>query len=361
MNVLLVGGSRSVQGGVEQFCVRAEEALTSIGRHRVEHIFSDAAYLRPKTLPRLAACMGALVRRRNADWDCVWLQYSSFPDLVVLVVCRLLGYRVLVTPHVGRSLASIRNPVLHFVGLRLLSTANGIALLSDSQMEELVLPASSSKCTILTFLPKALAPSRVGPPAGGAPPVRLVHAARLSRGKGSFLFIEVCAILKRAGLAFSARLIGPSDEQTRQELESLISERNLQGDVAFLGPMPGPVLLGELSQADVLVHLSELDALPLIVLESIGCDVFPICLDLPGARHITRSYCGHVVGHPDADRKAADFILSQDRSSLKNRAGLAGARLRRDYDWSNCVSVCERALSDMTGLRKAAPVEDVPR
>ena len=46
---------------------------------------------------------------------------------------------------------------------------------------------------------------------------------------------------------------------------------------------------------------------------------------------------------------------------MKNRAGLAGARLRRDYDWSNCVSVCERALTDMTGLRKAAAVEDVAR
>ena len=361
MNVLLVGGSRSVQGGVEKFCLRAREALTSIGGHRVEHIFSDAAYLRPKTLPRLAACMGALFRRRNAEWDCVWLQYSSFPDLVVLIVCRLLGYRVVVTPHVGRGLASIRNPVLHFIGLRLLSTANGIALLSDSQLEDLILPVSSNICTILTFLPKALSLSRVGPPVGGATPVRLVHAARLSRGKGSFLFVEVCAILKQAGLPFSARLIGPCNEQTRQELESLISERSLQGDVAFLGLMSEPALLGELSQADVLVHLSEFDALPLIVLESIGCDVFPICLDLPGARQITQSYCGHVVGHPDADRKTADFILSRDHSTLKNNAGLSGARVRRDYDWSNCVSVCERALSVMTGLRMVAPVEEAAR
>jgi glycosyltransferase involved in cell wall biosynthesis len=355
MKVLLVGGSRSVHGGVEQFCVRAVDALTTIGGHKVEHVFSDSAYLRLNTVPRVGACMKALFQRRHAGWDCVWLQYCSFPDLLVLLVCRILGYRVLVTPHVGRSLASIRNPVLHFVGRRLLSTASGIALLSDSQMEELVLPPSPPRCTILTFLPKSLATAEGRPFAGAvAHPIQLVHAARLSAGKGSFLFLEVCSLLKQSSVPFAAQLIGPCDDKTKLELEAAISAKDLGGNVVYRGPMAGPALLRELSAADVLVHLSALDALPLIVLESIGCNLFPICLDLPGARHITQSYCGHLVHQPDAARKAADFLLTRDRSALKESARLAGIRLRSDYDWSNCVSVCERALFAMASCPAAS-------
>lgn len=348
MKILIVGGTPGLQGGVEQFCLRAKEALTSIGEHGVKHIFSEAAYFRLKSVPRFVKCLKSLYRDRRAGWDCVWLQYASFPDLIVLAICRLLGYRVLVTPHLGANWVSQTNPFLRNVGIRLLSTANGIALLSESQAEEVALPTSSAISKILTFLPRPLSSIRADArEATKADAIRLIHAARLSKGKGTFAFIEVCSLLKRSGLRVHARLAGSCDDKTRREIRSLISERGLGDEVEFLGSLSEGELLSELSRSDVLIHLSQIDSYPLIVLESVGCGVFPICLDLPGARKITHSYCGHVVQDSNAVQKVADFILGQELSALNRRACVAGSQLRKDYDWAHCVSVCEQALASV--------------
>ena len=345
--MLLVGGTSSLQGGVEQFCERAAKALSSAGRHEVLHVPTNASYLRPRSLPAFLSSIGSLVRRRRDGWHCVWLQYVSFPDLCVLLVCRVLGYKVLVTPHLGSSWVSQTNPVLRYLGMRMFSTANGVALISDSQADELSLPKYLSVFHVLTFLPSKFPGQRSLP--DGAGPLRLVHAARLSKGKGSFLFVEACALLRQAQLEFRAQLIGSCDEETAATLRGLISERNLAGHVEFLGSLPEAELLRELSSADVLVHLSKVDSFPLIVLESIACGVFPICWDLPGARQITQSYCGHIVRGPGEAEQVARFLIGQDRDELNRSAASAGRRLRVDYDWQNCVAACDAAFASVAG------------
>ncbi len=273
----------------------------------------------------------------------MWLQYVSFPDLCVLFVCRLLRYNVLVTPHLGSSWVSQTNPVLHYLGLKMFSTASGAALISESQAEELRLPPHLSVFRILTFLPRQFPSQRSLTSVDG--PLRLIHAARLSKGKGSFLFVEVCALLARAGCDFRAQLVGSCDEDTASKLRLLISERGLVEHVEFLGSLPEAELLSELSNADVLVHLSKVDSFPLIVLESIACGVFPVCLDLPGARQITRSYCGHLVQGPGEAEAVASFLASQNRNDLNRSAASAGRQVRTDYDWQNCVAACDAAFA----------------
>ncbi|MBS0219201.1 MAG: glycosyltransferase [Proteobacteria bacterium] len=292
-----------------------------------------------------------MYRGRRAGWDCVWLQYTSFPDLAVLALCRWFGYKVLVTPHLGANWVSQTNPILRYIGLRLLAMAHGIALLSESQAEEVALPPMPARFKILTFLPRSLSSVRRNDPEAAEPDtMTLIHAARLSKAKGTFSFIEVCARLKQSGRRVRGRLAGSCDDATAQEIRSLISTRNLVDEIEFLGSLSERDLLGELVRADILVHLSWIDSYPLIVLESIGCGVFPICLDLPGARAITGSYCGHVVGDPDTEKKVADFILAADLPGLRRSARVAGSRLRADYDWSQCVSVCERALTSVSAM-----------
>jgi glycosyltransferase involved in cell wall biosynthesis len=81
------------------------------------------------------------------------------------------------------------------------------------------------------------------------------------------------------------------------------------------------------------------------VLEAIGCDVFPVCRDLPGARLITRTYCGRLVDGPDAASEAASFLAGADLAALRAESAGAGRRLSRDYDWPSCVAVLERAVA----------------
>ena len=346
-NILILGGTPAHRGGVEQFCDRARQALSEAGRHRVEHAYSYGAYLRPRGLAPFVRGIAALVRRRSR-WDCVWLQYVSLPDLLLLVVCRLLRLPVLVTPHLGSNWASQSNVVLRWLSTRLLATASGIALLSASQADELTLPPSPPRFAIFTFLPRSFPPRSF--PSGPPPmpgPLRLVHAGRLSRGKGSFLFVEVCAILQRAGFAFGAELIGPCADATRQELRSAIAQAGLSGRVDLVGPLPEAELLVRLTSAHVLVHLSEIDSFPLIVLEGIGCGVFPVCRDLAGARQMARTYCGRTVQGPGLAEQVAQLLIEAEPGYFGARAAAAGADLRRDFDWGNCVVAVEHALSQM--------------
>ena len=220
-----------------------------------------------------------------------------------------------------------------------------------TEAEEVALPRGTAKFKILTFLPRSLSSVRRNDPEPtAADTLNLIHAARLSKGKGTFSFIEVCARLKRSGLRIRGRLAGSCDDVTVQEIRSLVLARNLVNEIEFLGSLSESDLLGELVRADVLVHLSRIDSFPLIVLESIGCGVFPICLDLSGARAITGSYCGHVVSDPDTEKKVANFILAAELPRLKQNAQAAGSRLRGDYDWAQCVAVCEQVLASVSAM-----------
>lgn len=343
MNILIVGGTLSHRGGVEQFCERAEQALIHVGGHRVERIQSNTAYLRPRSLGGVWRCVKALFRRRRKDWDCVWFQYVNFPDLVLLLVCRLFGYTILVTPHLGSNWASQSNALLRGLGSKLLAVADGIALISTTQAEELLLPASIRKFQIKTFLPREF-PARPGRHHRRAETLALVHAGRLSEGKGSFLFLDVCAALKRNGHDFHARLIGSCDDPTERRIQASLKQADLEDRVTRVAPLPEAELLQALSHADVLVHLSDIDSFPLIVLEAIGCGVFPICKDLPGARLITRTYCGHLVAGSTAVEDVAGFLADITPSELRATAAPAGERLTADYDWARCVAAVEDAV-----------------
>ncbi len=358
MNILILGGTPAHRGGLEQFCDRAREALSEVGGHRVRHVYSHSSYLRLRSLPAfLGSVLGLLVARRERP-DCVWLQYVSFPDLALLLICRLRRLTVLVTPHLGSNWASQTNPMMRWLTKMSLAASSGIGLLSPTQAKELALPVSPPRFELFTFLPRTLPRRTAARPGHGR--LRLVHAGRLSVGKGSFLFLDVCAILQRAGFAFEASLIGPCDDATSDKLRSEIERAGLQTRLDFVGPLPEAELLEKLTSADILVHLSRIDSFPLIVLESIGCGVFPVCKDLPGARLMTQSYCGHIVDGSGEAEQAAQFILNADLDQLRTSADAASVWLRNDFGWGNCVDAVERAAARLVWGESVAECRRMP-
>ena len=342
MDILIVGGTPSSRGGVELFCERARNALTEIGGHRVEWVHSNTAYLKLAALGRVLAGVRQLWRRRRQGWRFVWLQYVNLPDLALLGVCRLLGFQILVTPHLGSNWASQSKPLLRAGSLRLLGLAHGIALISDTQARELALPNAVPRFQVRTFLPRRF-PAHREPARPSQGSLALVHAGRLSEGKGTFLFLEVCADLKQRGRPFQARLIGSCDAATRGRIDAAIRDNDLSSCVEVIGSLPEARLLDALCSADALVHLSEIDSFPLIVLEAIGCGVFPICKDLAGARSMVAQYCGHIVGNARAAEMAADFLAAATPGMLRDKASPAAERIAADYGWKACVAVLEQA------------------
>lgn len=362
MDILLVGGTLSHRGGLESFCERARDALVDIGGHRVDWVHSNTAYLKVTSLCQLATCIWMLFRRRKQRWGCLWLQYASLPDLLLLLVSHLFGYRVLVTPHLGSKAFSQSNPLLRSLSVKLLRFAHGIALISTSQAEEIALPPAVPQHLIKTFLPRCF-PADLGPAYQQDGKLALVHAGRLSDAKGTFLFLEVCSTLKGLGYDFSAQLIGSCDEATKHRINAFIIQNDLVMNVESIGLLPEGQLLAALSLADALIHLSDIDSFPLIVLEAIGCGAFPICKDLPGARFITQSYCGHLVAGPNAVADVVDVIAGTSPATLRYTAALARQWLLDDYAWSHCVTALETAImarsDEGQGSRLTAGATDV--
>ena len=125
----------------------------------------------------------------------------------------------------------------------------------------------------------------------------------------------------------------------------------------MIGPLLEARLLAALSQADALVHLSDIDSFPLIVLEAVGCGVLPVCKDLPGARSIIEAYCGRLVAGPEAAADAAEFRAGTTPEALRSTAALTRGRLAADYAWARCVAALEDAITALSQAGRADPAD----
>lgn len=346
MKLLILGGTPSRAGGLEAFCRRAVDALNLDDGCQADWLPTNTAYLRPESARQMLRSLLVFWRRQGEGWSAVWLQYVNMADLVFLVAARLAGMKVVVTPHLGSNWLSTRVTFLKYLSCALLSFSSKLAYLSETQLKELTLPARLPRYRIRTFLPKSIGTRqlKVEPKKAGAE-VRLIHAARLSREKGTYLFIEVCRRLKLANFAFVAEIIGSCDETTRSELRDLIDANKLQKEILLFPAMQEDELMNKLAAADILVHLSVMDSFPLIVLESIGAGLYPICIDLPGARNMTEEYCGEVVDPANAVQAVVDILVNGDPAAMALAANKARESVSDDYDWTTCVTLLERCIA----------------
>ena len=344
MRLLILGGSPAHTGGVETFCDRAGAALR---RHNpqadITRIPTGTAYLSLSKLPLVLRGLTSLARQRARGRGIVWLQYVNLPDLGYLLAARMLGFKVIVTPHLGKDWRSERIPALRGLSHLLLCLADRIALLARTQEEEIALPTRVPRSMIRTFLPAEVLEPRP-PSERDAGPLRLVHASRLSEAKGSFLVIDVCAKLRDAGVPFSARIIGSADAETQARLEAMIAERQLTRDVELVGWTPPSALIDQLREADVLIHLSRVDSYPLIVLEALASGMVPVAMDLAGARDMIETYDGAIVGTQSPVDDAAAYLMRVSPADLRRRGAREADRVRSDFAWGEAAALLDGVL-----------------
>lgn len=345
MKVLILGGSPARPGGVEAFCSRAHDAVTMEARLQVEWLPTNTAYLRPATAAQAWQSLLTFWRRHNEGWSAVWLQYVNLADLVFLLAARAMGLKVVVTPHLGANWRSTRIAMLRALSRALLGLSSKFAYLSETQLQELALPTGVPRCRIHTFLPRSIGTRQlVVESRAGRQGLKLIHAGRLSHEKGSFLFLEVCAGLKQRNVAFTAEVIGGCDDETRTALNERIVGYGIREDVTLFSAMDEEELMKRLAAADFLVHLSVQDSFPLIVLEALAAGVYPICMDLPGARKMTQDYCGRIVSPKNAVQATVDILCQGDLEVVRGEADTARNKVLNDYDWSTCVRLLESCI-----------------
>lgn len=349
--MLVLGGSHAHWGGLESFCSRAADAVNAADAGwAAEWQTTDTAYLTPRGVPRAAARLAVLPRAARANVDLVWLQWSAMADLAFLWQARALGLPVMVTPHLGANARLQRVPALRRACAALLKGADRLALLFAGQETEIALPAGVSRSMIRTFLPPACLTTPL-PDRRGAT-LRLVHAGRLSEGKGTFRTVALCAALRAEGIRVSARIIGRADAETMAALRAAIAAEDLGNAITLIEWVDEAELIRLLSEADVLAHLSTLDSFPLIVLEAMAMGVLPVVGEMAGARAMVARHGGYVA-RGSAAEDAARWLAAMPREALRE-AGMAAARsVRADYGWRACAeqvtSAADATLATRTG------------
>lgn len=356
MHLLILGGSARHLGGVEAFCSRSAEALRR--RHpdwRIDHVATETAYLTAGRLPVVVAQLAQLVRHRFGKRpDVAWVQYVNLPDLMFVAAARLLGMRVMVTPHLGSNWRSQSSPRLRAMSRRLLGMADRIALISQTQQQEIALPAKVPRSLIRNFLPETVLAGPLAASESAVPVLQLVHSARLSADKGTFMVVEASARLRDAGIAFTTRITGGADPATYAALDALIDRHDLHDRVQVLGRVPEDELLDILRRSDVLIHLSRIDSYPLILLEAMTCSTLPVAMELAGARDMIETYDGRVVSQAAAVDETVAFLRDAGLDDLRRRGRAVAGRVRTDYAWDRCAGALARALEACLSASTAA-------
>ena len=343
MDLLILGGTKGIVGGVEAFSARAKIALQKHGNLQVELIETSSVYLTFAKLPAYLSSIVKVACLPRPAFGCVWIQYVNFPDLLYILIAKMRMWRVVVTPHLGGNWRSQSSPLLRQVSAWLMSFADSIALLSVSQAKEIKLPKHTEIQIIQTFLPVNDFPN-LECCLNSSADIQLIHSCRLSVEKGTFLFLDVCERLREKGISFHARVVGQADKATLELICESIFERNLQSYVDVLGPLPNAELLAIMAKSDALVHLSKTDSYPLVVLESLACSVLPICIGLAGAKDIISVYDGVVVDVASSVDEAVNFLFCTHLGLIRERAERVAFRVRSDYEWAFCVSKLREVL-----------------
>jgi glycosyltransferase involved in cell wall biosynthesis len=344
MHLLIIGGSPDHQGGVEAFCERSTIALNRRSRHEIEYFATGNAFMKLSGIPKLLRGLKRLLSYRDKHLDCVWVQYAALPDLIYAAVAKRAGFRVMVTPHLGSNWRSQKSRALRALSKRLLRSADRLALISPTQELEIALPDGVPRSPIRNFLPAGILEGELADVAARPPELQIIHSGRLSAGKGTFMVIALCARLRQAGKPFKARITGTADAETMAKVHGMIAEHGLGDQVEVTGRVSEEALFGLLRGSDVLVHLSSIDSYPLIVLEAMASSVFPICMELAGARDMIETYDGAIVPVANPVEETAKALMETDVAELRRRAAQVASRVRADYAWDNCAQALEQAL-----------------
>ncbi|MDG2129216.1 MAG: glycosyltransferase [Fuerstiella sp.] len=183
---------------------------------------------------------------------------------------------------------------------------------------------------------------------------RIATAGRLNREKGFHLLIDAVAQLRNLNPDVNLRLAILGEGQGRQDLETQISELQLQNRVRLLGfRTDAPAWY---RTADLFVLPSFFEGMPNVLLESMACDTAVLSTDCPSgpAEILQNGQFGALcpIGNVNAlTTEIAKFVA--DRSLAKRYTPAASEHVRQNFSISATVGHLENLLEDASNTHRA--------
>jgi glycosyltransferase involved in cell wall biosynthesis len=222
----------------------------------------------PLTLAfRIARVRPAVVHINSA------ISHKAFwRDLVYLLVSKIFGRRVVFQLHGGAiPLSSFcRSRLMRLAARTAFSWADVLVLLATSEKREFAQLGISKHAIVLpNGIDVAEYRGRTRVHSGRAK--RLAYLGRLFRPKGIFEAMEAVDILRKEAQFADIELHIAGSGPAREEIESFIRDRDLDGNVKLIGALHGPDKVEFLRNADIFVFPSyHQEGLPYAILESLA-------------------------------------------------------------------------------------------
>jgi len=161
----------------------------------------------------------------------------------------------------------------------------------------------------------------------------LLFFSNLIESKGLFILLEACKILKDKNIDFKCVIVGGEGDISIPMLDSRINEMGLSKHAEYLGVKTGDEKITIFSNADVFVHPSLSDCLPLVILEAMQHSL-PVVSTIEGAipDAVEDGVTGFIVPKKDHGALAEKLELLIIDADLRFKMGAAGrAAYERDF------------------------------
>lgn len=287
--------------------------------------------------------IGCVLRRRCDVIHAYWVVPGGFIAAVAGVVTR----RPVVATAAGTDLnmAAGRPLVRWFVRAALKGADRLIAAGSDMKRLaiELGFPASAATVLPSCFVQTAAAPATEQPRAGNT----LLYVGNLERPKRVDTLLRGLAQLAPRG-AVRLQIVGQGT--LRAELERLAGELGIADSVEFMGAVPHERVAALMAAADVFVHCSDHEGLPVAIVEALRAGLPVVAAHVGGVPDLVLDgENGFLLDPGDAAGFGEKIELLLNDRDLQKRMAARAAEFAQDLDGAAVIDKIEAIYRELIG------------
>jgi glycosyltransferase involved in cell wall biosynthesis len=198
----------------------------------------------------------------------------------------------------------------------------GMMIAAGSQMRRIALQLGlpPERCEVIPWLTDFPPPAPLSAAARTGP--RLLYVGNFTQPKRVDTIIRAFARVVAAVPAARLVLVGDGDQ--RPALERLIRELTPAGTVTMLGARPHGEIIDHMAEADLFLHCSDHEGLPVAISEALTMGLPVVAADVGGIPDLIRQgENGFLVGPDDVEGFSAAVIQLLRDDELRARMGLA--------------------------------------
>ena len=174
---------------------------------------------------------------------------------------------------------------------------------------------------------------------------QILFLSHLNYSKGVLILIDACEILRDRGVSFHCKIAGGDADLTQKEVEGIIVEKGLASFIFVPGTIYGVAKAEMMQSADIFVHPSYQDCMPLVLLEAMQYSI-PVVSTFEGAIPdvIEDGITGFLVPQKDVVYLADKLEVLIKDPGLREKMGSAG---REKYEREFTLEKFEKSMVEI--------------